>query len=127
MTDVSLAFDIQSDIGWNLLLEGWITYEWEFLQSSHYALIGSRKSRRCWLIQVVKKLWLVSWDVWEHWNGILHDSDNTQLQSQTQKANEKIRQLYSSVIQSLPSSLDRYLTALPMQEILKKTLAYKQT
>jgi|NOAtaT_6_FD_contig_81_301931_length_1652_multi_2_in_0_out_0_3 hypothetical protein len=89
MTDVSLAFDIQSDIGWNLLLEGWIAYEREFLQSSHYALIGSRKSGRRWLIQVIKKLWLVSWDMWEHRNGILHDSDNAQLQSQTQKANKK--------------------------------------
>ncbi len=127
MTDVSSAFDIQSDIGWNLLLEGWIAYEREFLQSSHYALIGSRKSGRRWLIQVIKKLWLVSWDMWEHRNGVLHNSDNTQLQSQTQIANEKIRQLYSSAIQSLPPSLDRYLTALPMQEILTKTLTYKQT
>ncbi len=66
----------QADIGWNLFLEGWIAKEWELVQQAYYQLIQSRRTGKRWLISIIKKLWQVAWDMWDHQNQILHEEEN---------------------------------------------------
>lgn len=43
-----LAFDQQMDLGWHLMLGGWISLEWATLQQEHYSTLQSRKSGILW-------------------------------------------------------------------------------
>ena len=66
------AVDGQWDIGWENAVRGQLHYEWAASQHRHYQSIGSRKSGNRWITALITKLVLVSWDMWEHRNGILH-------------------------------------------------------
>jgi Reverse transcriptase (RNA-dependent DNA polymerase) len=67
----------QQSIGWQFLLEGWIGKQWRMQQSQHFLLIKSKKSSLRWTIAVIKKLWDIAWDLWEHRNGVEHMHDTT--------------------------------------------------
>jgi hypothetical protein len=69
------------------LLEGWASFEWSIAQQEYYKLIGSLKSGKRWMIALIKKLWLIAWDMWEHRNGILHEKENTQVMTQERHLN----------------------------------------
>jgi hypothetical protein len=45
-TSTLLAEDQQLDIGWGIMLEGWLTIEWELKQKAYFALLNSRRSSR---------------------------------------------------------------------------------
>ena len=62
----------QNELGvWNLLM-GRIHHSFEDLQNKHYKKKKSRRSGLRWTTAIIKKLFDVSWDMWEHRNGILH-------------------------------------------------------
>jgi hypothetical protein len=63
-TSTLLAEDQQLDIGWGIMLEGWLTIEWELKQKAYFALLNSRRSSRRWVIVQRRKLWLVAQDMW---------------------------------------------------------------
>jgi hypothetical protein len=67
----------QTKLGWNNLLKGFISPKWAQRQSDYYKKIGSKRSGRTWAIALLKKLWGVSWDMWEHRNGVLHGTELT--------------------------------------------------
>ena len=66
------AVESQQKIGWKNFLWGRLTPEW---QKQHAKLIPSDRSYKSkrWVTQLIQKLWNVSWDLWEHRNGIQHD------------------------------------------------------
>mgnify|MGYP000032035169 CR=1 FL=1 len=65
-SNISLATEQQNDIGWQAMAKGWTTEEWAIIQQEYYKLIGSRKTGKRWLVEIIKKLWLIAWDMWEH-------------------------------------------------------------
>jgi len=73
---VILAHMQQGDIGWNLSLEGWLAAKWEVTQQSHYNLINSRKTGRCWMEALIHRCRQIIWDLLEHRNGVLHQYQN---------------------------------------------------
>jgi len=94
-SNLAVAVDMQTDIGWSLAIERWLTFEWAEQQVAYYRSINSRRSRRRWLIALIRKVWLIAWDLWEHWNGILHETVNQQTSSQTVTIDRKVRKLYA--------------------------------
>ena len=67
-----LALQGQNAIGvWNLLL-GRVHKELEVQQDKHYKSQKLRRSGKRWTVELIKKLQMVSWDMWDHRNGILH-------------------------------------------------------
>lgn len=72
----SSARATQEFIGWRPFLEGCLTWEWQAQQQRYYQTLKSRKTGRRWSTLIIRKLWEVAWDMWEHRNGILHQKDN---------------------------------------------------
>jgi hypothetical protein len=66
------AIEAQSSLGWQALLEGCVASDWAAIQQKYYEWIGSRRSGRRWVSMLIRKLWEVAWDLWEHRNGIVH-------------------------------------------------------
>ena len=62
------AVDNQNKIGWQALLEGCPAKGWEESQQMYFSWIGSRRTGKRWLSAVIRKLWDVAWDMWDHRN-----------------------------------------------------------
>ena len=93
----------QADIGWGNLLEGWISSKWALEQQTSYDSIHSRRSGTRWASSLLRRIWMISWEMWDHRNSILHQQEN---------------------VLSLRVE-DSYLCSLPLPVLLKKTWSYK--
>jgi hypothetical protein len=58
----------QVEIGWRQIFEGWLSREWTNAQQAYYHVTKSRQTGKCWTIALIKKLWEIAWDLWEHRN-----------------------------------------------------------
>jgi hypothetical protein len=80
------AFEAQTNMGWKNFFEGFLAVEWQEVQALHFARIGSKKSTKRWASALIRKLWQVAWDLWEHRNGFVHEREAGLLSEQTNQA-----------------------------------------
>lgn len=66
------ALEGQDRIGWNNFVYGRPHYLWSISQLAFYQSTGSTKSPRRWLQAILKQLWAISWDMWQHRNHVKH-------------------------------------------------------
>jgi hypothetical protein len=118
--------DQQNAIGWNSFLLGWTGADWEESQQAYYNLIRSSKSGKRWVISLIKKLWEVAWDLWEHRNGILHDQNNVVSDKAISVLNQQIRSQYHQLQVGI-LEFDQYLLKIPLAHLLKKDTTYKRS
>ena len=69
--------DRQDAIGWRGLLDSFPALGWAEVQHRYFLWSGSRRSGKRWLSAVIRKLWDVCWDLWDHRNKVLHKSDSS--------------------------------------------------
>ena len=62
------AMQAQSQIGWRAAALGLLALEWEEIQSACLKSLQSRKSPRRLFVELIRKLWDVSWDMWSYQN-----------------------------------------------------------
>ena len=67
------ALELQDKMGWQSFFEGTPAVGWFKFMDRHYNSRRSNKNGRRWLSAIIKKLWNIAWDLWEHRNGIVHD------------------------------------------------------
>jgi hypothetical protein len=74
---VQAALNSQAAVGWQVFLEGCRVADWAEIQQRYYSWLGRRRTGRRWISMLIRKLWDVAWDLWEHRNGYAHrDSTN---------------------------------------------------
>jgi hypothetical protein len=64
------ALAAQDGIGWGAAFEGRWALKWIEIQDRHFANNSIRKTGLRWLTALIKKLWQIAWDLWEHRNKI---------------------------------------------------------
>jgi hypothetical protein len=121
-----LAFDQQCDIGWNVMIEGWITFEWAATQEEYYKFLGSWRTGRRWVIALIKKLWQIAWDLWQHHNNVLHEQENDVAQKESEQLNRRIRTLFFRSLSILRRTPDGYLLKTSLSALVDKPLIYRQ-
>jgi hypothetical protein len=62
---------LQDSIGWRTFLEGGILHAWAAKQQDYYDWLQKRNTSKRWITTLIKKLWQISWNMWEHRNGEL--------------------------------------------------------
>jgi hypothetical protein len=67
---LAAAIAEQDDIGWNSAFEGRWSTKWIEIQERHFKNSHLRRSGLRWLSALIRKLWLTSWDLWDHRNGV---------------------------------------------------------
>ena len=112
----------QDNIGWEAAFRGCWSHGWAEAQEQYFKTLKSRKSGRRWLAALIKKLWQVAWDMWEHRNGIIHDKEQGQLALILKR---DIQLEYSKGFSNLPSDL-RQAARLPIDQVLKWSLKQQQ-
>jgi hypothetical protein len=120
------AIDQQKSMGWNLMLEGWMAAEWELVQQAYYTFLKSRRTGKRWLISIIKKLWQVAWDLWDHRNKVLHESENSVMQSHQRRLDHLVTDTYQRLSTYVIARSDQYLTRLPLPQLLVKECEYKK-
>jgi len=85
----------QQDVGWSSALDGWLSLQWWYEQDQFWSRICSRKSSKWWTAKLIKKIWDIAWDMWEHQNEALHHSLENRQNILESVINNKITQFYA--------------------------------
>jgi hypothetical protein len=72
----------QTQIGWNTALEGCIGQIWQDTQEYHIQMEQVQQRSQKWANMVVRKLWRITWDMWQHCNLKEHKDDKEKESSQ---------------------------------------------
>jgi len=115
----------QMAIGWERFLDGWLAKSWRLHQEGFWQGARSRRSSKCWVAELIKKLWNVSWDMWAHQNGILHQSPVARQDILEKQVNDQIRAIYEGGMQALPRDAIGLLWK-PKEQTLQLPLTTKQ-
>jgi hypothetical protein len=113
----------QDEIGWQSLLEGRPALGWSEAQQRYFEGLGSRRTGLRWLTALIQKLWDIAWDMWDHRNRVLHETEHSVAHElQTQQITDqfllgaaglprKARALFSKGLQHLLRQQPAYKTA----------------
>jgi len=115
----------QAHIGWDRMMDGWISRKWRDHQERIWKSIKSRKSSLRWTAALIQKMWDVSWDMWEHRNKELHEGDTAQQAILHSAVDAQIKKLYEGGAQQLPRDALKFLQT-PQETVLSYTLALKR-
>jgi len=93
--DQSEAGQEQATVGWDLALEKFLSHWWRHQQEQYWKAYKSRKLSKRWTTELLKKLFGIAWDMWQHRNKALHEEpDNYKLILETE-INEQVTKVYN--------------------------------
>jgi hypothetical protein len=84
----------QDAIGWYNFLLGRLSKKWSDTQARYLESIQSRSSGRRWTIAILEKVWDISWDMWEHRNGIAHDPLHHRRLAQLHEMQRQVKEIF---------------------------------
>ena len=96
------------------------------IRDRFYAWTKSRRSSKRWAASLVRKLWQVAWDQWNHRNEIVHKSQEQEVASVEEKLDRAIRQEKRRGGGRKLTPRDRSLFATPLQRLLRMNIDDKQ-
>jgi len=70
----------QGQIGWDHMMDSWLTRRWRNYQDKMWKHAKSCKSSLSWTLALIQKLWDVLWDMWDHRNKVLFAGTEIQQQ-----------------------------------------------
>jgi len=121
-----LALIHQHDIGWNIyFFKWWLSFEWAASQYEYYKFLLSWRTRKRWVITIIKRLWQIAWDLWDHQNKVLHNQENVLHRDQEDHLNRRIHRLYFEAFSKLKVTKDKYLLHHPPSSLGKKPVLYR--
>jgi len=115
----------QAHIGWDRMMDGWISWKWRDHQERIWKSIKSRKSSLRWTAALIQKMWDISWDMWDHQNKELHEGDTAKQEILHSAVDAQIKKLYEGGTQQLPRDALNFLQT-PKETVLLYSLALKQ-
>ena len=123
---VQQAVKEQNDIGWENFSMGIMTTRWQVLQARHYKHIRTKKSSKRWTTALIKKLWEMSWDQWQHRCRILHKPGRSQRAADTNLDEAIHNQIQEGAPQHCPSHWRTYFSQRYRDAILCTTAQAKK-
>jgi hypothetical protein len=94
----------QHTIGWGRFLKGWLSKEWQAIQQRYYDSLCMRRTGRRWTIALIKKLWNIAWDLWEHRINILHEAESRLTTRDLQRLTRDITTTFHDLSTYIPLS-----------------------
>jgi len=95
-SSVADAFHLQNAIGWWPFLQGHMSLEWASAQNDFLVNIGRSNAGHQWISQLIKKVFLISWDMWDCCNHALHHRSSASRQRLVAELSATIRRLHST-------------------------------
>ncbi len=83
-----------------------------------------QKSSKQWTVELFKKLWNISWDLWDHCNEALHHFPNACDDIMDSRINDQIQILFQQGLQAITRDSFAFFKT-PLETLLTKTRHYK--
>jgi hypothetical protein len=84
------AIKEQNAIGWYPFLLGQVSLQWKGAQHACYKSLNLDNTGKQWVKQLILQLFNISWDMWEHHNGIKHNTNTPAKQRKIHLLNQHI-------------------------------------
>jgi len=91
----------QLSLGLEAVLDGWISLAWREHQEADWVQCCQCKLSKWWTVELIKKLWNVSWDMWDHQNEALHNSKRYWDEILDSKINDQIHECFNQGMQAV--------------------------
>jgi hypothetical protein len=125
--NIRAALQEQDEIGWYNFLLGRHSRHWERAQQA-WILSQAQNERlsssRRWAASLIDKTWLISWDMWEHRNRILHSPLHPRQVAEMAFVDSRIQEEYDTGTDGLIQK-DKKLFRKPIHSIFKYPMAHK--
>lgn len=112
----------QNEFGWGAFFEGFMSIEWRQAHEKYLTRTKSFRSSRRWLSSLIRKMWQIAWDLWEHCNGYLHNKEDNLI---SQEVNRQLEYEFDKGTKQLRQST-RALFAGGLEVLRKKPLEIRQ-
>mmetsp|Transcript_17274 Transcript_17274/g.25154 ORF Transcript_17274/g.25154 Transcript_17274/m.25154 type:complete len:275 (-) Transcript_17274:138-962(-) len=118
----------QMSRGPNAFIEGLLVKELEVVQSRHLEVTQSKRQPGRWTKELIKKLWLISWDMWDSRNDEVHNTAATRKAVIIAQLNSEVRETHSwgRTNDFLPRIEREFFTA-QVEDIIQQTEYQKRT
>jgi hypothetical protein len=113
----------QDSIGWKNFLEGCVLQEWAEKQQEYYEWLQRRNTGKRWITVLIKKLWEISWNMWEQRNGEVNNPASPASLREHARLDAKITQEYEDL--STLYIRDRRWFRRPKEVLFTEPLEYK--
>ena len=120
MNDLVTAQDL---IGWRAFLEGCVLQTWTVKQQEYYDWLEKKNTGQRWVETLIKRLWQVSWDMWEHRRGELKNPSSPALLREHARLDALITPEYDDIRQL--AKKDRRWFRRPKEVLFTETIDYK--
>jgi hypothetical protein len=120
---VNALITAQDLIGWRAFLEGCVLQAWAAKQQEYYEWLDRKNTGRRWETTLIKRLWQISWDMWEHRNGELTNPSSPALLREHVRL-DALLALEFNDLRSLAKK-DRRWFRRPKEVLFTKTIEYK--
>ena len=114
----------QDKIGWRTFLEGGILQKWAAKQQEYYTWLQRRNTGRRWTTTLIKKMWEISWNMWEQRNSELKNPESPASIREHARLDARINQEYNDTLTL--TLKDRWWFRRTKEVIATETIAYKQ-
>ena len=114
----------QDQVGWGTFMEGGIVQNWAAKQQEYYTWLQKRNTGKRWTTLLIKKLWEISWDMWEQRNGELQNPESNASLREHARLDAMIHHEYEDILTM--AFKDRRWFRRPKEVIATETIAYKK-
>ena len=73
--ELRAAVRAQHSLGWNQFMKGRIVKDWAPIQEADFTRRRLRNSGKTWSAGLTSAIWELAWQMWDHRNEILHNTD----------------------------------------------------
>jgi len=124
-TNTSLVAQKQLKIGWDAALDSWLSLDWHATQEPYWLQWLRCKSSKWWTAELIKKLWNIAWDMWDHCNKALHNSTNPHDDIIESKINDQVQEIFAYGLHAIPwDAFPLYQGT--VEELLQHLKSYKE-
>ena len=118
----------QKALGPCAFVEGFLVKEWEHMQRQHLDETKSKRHPGRWVRELIKKVWMVSWDMWESRNEEVHKVTTTRKAQIIAQLDKDIRDQHSlGRTNNFLPRVERRFFQQPVLELLRQTEYQKRT
>jgi hypothetical protein len=114
----------QDAVGWRAFLEGGVLKAWAAKQQEYLDWLKRRNTGKRWVATLIKKLWEISWNMWEQRNGELKNPESPASLREHARLDAQINHEYRDL--STLAKRDRRWFYRPKTVLHTEPIEYKQ-
>lgn len=123
---LSVALHSQNQLGWDNFLVGFISVHWRSAFQLEQSSCRYPRVSSFWASQVIRRIWLIPWTLWDRRNRMVHDKQEREENLQEVIATStRVAQLYRAGSGRVPLQF-RHLFNQSLVSILRRPMAYKK-